>query len=146
LTADEGTFGQNETDLAAAQAALGVALNNVASGQSKLSDELGKLNPLTRTISTHRGGAFYNFYSRVTGSPPPKQLQASNPPYQLWRQGSPAAKLKGNVNHNHNPSRNNGSVAPSDHAPKPVKKGRPATGVTAQKRPQPKHPTRTRGH
>jgi hypothetical protein len=45
------------------------------------------------TVTTHRGGAFYNYYTRVTGHAPPATVQASNWIYSAWRQGVGASRI-----------------------------------------------------
>lgn len=53
----------------------------------------------TQYVNTHKGGAFYNYYTKVTGKPPPARLSASDFVYQSWKSGVNLLKLQKTPTH-----------------------------------------------
>ena len=94
-------------------------------------------------ISTHKGGAFYNYYVKVTGGPPPASVNASNWIYRAWQQGVKPARIAtkptphpsskntniGNPNNSHQPQTEvahpNTPARPVAPPPKPAAKAPP---------------------
>lgn len=61
-------------------------INKIAAGEKKINR--------AQTITTHRGGAFYNYYKKVTGHAPPAHLSASNFIYRAYKAGINAGALR----------------------------------------------------
>jgi len=123
LVAQEGSDYSTATEN---QQAVNDAINQVAAGQVTLSDALaGLAKGAPHQVAVHAGGPFARFYTAVTGRKAPRTISSGDFFYQAWREGFHASQLKGDVNHNQHPSKNNGSVAPAHHGMKPGKAGQP---------------------
>ena len=92
ITGLTGTVGgltgqlQNLSDL---QSSLGDQIASLASGEAALNRAQAAQN-----VTTQKGGAFYNYYVKVTGHPPPATVQTSNFLYQAWKGGVKATALQ----------------------------------------------------
>jgi len=49
------------------------------------------------TITTHPGGAFYVYWQKVFGTPPPTTVAVNNPIYVAWQKGVPTKTAKASV-------------------------------------------------
>lgn len=76
----------------------------------------------TSTITTHKGGSFYNYYKSVTGHAPPAHLNATNAVYQLWKAGAKASKVQHTKPHPSAPKQTHVAHPNPQHQPRPAQK------------------------
>jgi hypothetical protein len=74
----------------------------LASGQAKAN------RAAHATVTTHKNGAFYDYYKRITGKAPPAHVATSNFVYQAWKNGVKASALAPPAKH---PSSKNTQIA-----------------------------------
>ena len=136
LTSDVGAVqtglsnltGQEQTDLGGVTSQVsGLAgqIQSMADLQSTLQGQVASIAVGTRTVSpatvaTHKGGPFYNYYVRVTGKAPPRNISTGNFVYEAWKAGVSSAALapKKPVKH---PSSNNTHIAHPNGNHQPTK-------------------------
>jgi hypothetical protein len=99
VTATVGGWTDQIAALITSQQTLGQDIAALATGQQKIDR--------SQTHATTKGGAFYKYYLKVTGKPPPANIATSNFIYQGYLSGVSATGLK-NVVH---PSSKNTHVA-----------------------------------
>lgn len=89
-TTPGGTFLGEVQDVTGTFGALGINLGVTPATASSTSAGGGGAG----TITTHPGGAFYNFYTSVMGKPPPQTLSTSNLIYSAWKAGKTITQTK----------------------------------------------------
>jgi cell division septation protein DedD len=120
---------------------------------------MGQQKVSPASVSTHQGGAFYNYYVKVTGHAPPASVQTSNFIYQAWKSGVKATALQGG-SAPHPSSKNTQIAHPnSNHAPrtqvahpntpkaapaKPKAPAKPAAKAPPKPAPKPAPPPKTK--
>lgn len=99
LTATVGGWTDQINSIITGQHVLGQDVAALATGQQKIDRSL--------TVHTKKGTAFYKYYVKVTGKPPPVTLSTSNLIYQGFKSGVSATGLKSVVH----PSSKNTQIA-----------------------------------
>lgn len=105
-----GLGGQEQSDvsgLTGAIAGISTAVDGLVGTDNTLGQEVAALatgqqqinRQVTARIQTHPGGAFYNYYVKVTGHKPPSTVQANNFIYSAWKSGVKATALQHNPAH-----------------------------------------------
>jgi hypothetical protein len=121
-----GLGGQEQSDISGLTGTVGGLagqLQNLADLQSSLGNQvagiaMGQQAVSPAAVGTHKGGAFYNYYVKVTGHPPPATVQTSNFVYQAWKGGVSATGLQAKPTP-HPSSKNTHIQHPNgNHAPK----------------------------
>jgi hypothetical protein len=89
-TSDTGTTADTTpgATLAGEIGDVGTALQALEGLQAEpaLQTVVTKAAPGAKTITTHKGGPFYEWYVKATGKAPPKTLSSKNYLYQAWQQ------------------------------------------------------------
>jgi hypothetical protein len=102
LTGQIAGFSDQFTQLTGGQNTLQAEIAAIATGVQKIN------RAQTATIQTHRGGAFYNYYVKITGHAPPATVSANSFLWQAYKSGVKASALQKQPTH---PSSKNKQIA-----------------------------------
>lgn len=137
-----GLTAQEQSDVSGLTGQVG-SLSSAIEGTPDMSAEVAALaagvqqlnRAQTATVQTHRGGAFYNYYVKVTGHAPPARVQMSSLVYQAWKQGIKATALQAHPAHPSAPRNTHVAHPNPHHTPQPTHHPAPAN-------PKPRAPVR----